>query len=220
MMVLPSVLGLLVSFSQAADLPPPPQPLTRVGRLARADASQEIESARAGDPAHPATRNLPSAKAYVESMAGQAEAARKAAPAAFIDSSSRQILHDEGCTPLVEGTSGIARADGRLNGYRIVSRCGNYIVDLQENDYRQPLTQTVVVHISDASVNADFGPGKALARYYLSEGGERTTVLSWYDGEQEVRLYAVGHSDVPIDIWNGNLTRIMREVVARRLASE
>lgn len=209
-----------VILSQAAHLPASAHQLQRSEKFARVDQSQEMESNRAGDPARPATRNLPAAKAYLDSLERQADTARQIAPDTFITYSSSDVLSAQGCTSLVEGASGVAREDGRLNGYRVVSSCGEYIIDLQENDYRQPLTQTVRVRIPDGAVNADFGPGKALARYYVSENGERTTVLSWCNGEQEVRLYAVGSSSDRIDIWNENLAKMMREVVARRLASE
>nr|WP_314432864.1 hypothetical protein [uncultured Brevundimonas sp.] len=215
-----SLLVLSISIIQTADALPSQYQRERSERFARADSLQESESRRAGDPAHPAARSLPSAKAYMESMAGQADAAREAAPTSFIESASKQIIDNERCTIIIEGASGVARADGLLNGYRIVSTCEDYVIDLQENDYRQPLTQNVQVRIPDAAVNADFGPGKALARYYINDDGERTTVLSWYNGEQEVRLYAVGHSDVRVDVWNESLNRIMRQVVARRLASK
>ena len=208
------------SVIQATDAPSSQYQGGRPERFARADTLQEIESRRAGDPAHPAARSLPSAKAHMESMARQADAAREAAPTSFIESASKQILDNEGCTTIIEAASGVARADGLLNGYRVVSTCEDYVIDLQENDYRQPLTENLQVRIPDAAVNADFGPGKALARYYINGDGERTTVLSWYNGEQEARLYAVGHSDVRVDAWNESLNRIMRQVVARRLASK
>lgn len=215
-MLLWSMVGIIVAQLQSTELVSAYQ-LQRSEKFARADQSQEIESRRAGDPANPLNRNLPSAKAYVDSMAAQAESARQAAPETFIASASAQILNREGCYTIIEGASGVARSDGRLNGYRVVSKCGDYVLDIQENDYRQPLTQTVRVRIPDSAVNADFGPGKALARYYIGGDGERTTALSWYNGEQEVRLYAVGRSETRIDVWNDHLARIMREVVARRL---
>jgi len=214
------ILFLVVGLSQIANLPPSEHQLRRSEKFARADHGQQMESNRAGNPSRPATRNLPSAEAYLGSLMQQAEAARLIAPDTFVTHSSPEVLSAEGCISLLEGASGVAREDGRLNGYRVVSRCADYIIDIQENDYRQPLTQTVRVRIPDDAVNADFGPGKAMPRYYVSESGERTTALSWYNGEQEVRLYAVGRSSSRIDVWNENLGRMMREVVARRLASK
>jgi len=138
----------------------------------------------------------------------------------FVSPAAPGLLKNQGCEIVVQTPAGVARAsDLMLNGYRTVGRCGGVIVDLSEFDYRQPLTQRVLVHLPDDAVNADFGPGRAMARYYETSRGEHATALSWYDGSQEVTLFALGTYSTEHGETNRILQRLMSDVVRERIES-
>ncbi|MFT4254341.1 MAG: hypothetical protein QM608_17890 [Caulobacter sp.] len=188
----------------------------RPARLRAAEA-RIVEGAReAGDPSKPATKSLPSRAQYLLPL--EQDAARQGPTRSFLSPVALEALEAHGCKPVISAASGVARADGLLNGWRTVAECGDYLLDIQENDYRQALTQKVTVILPAEAANIDLGEGRAMARYYVSPEGAATTAISWTDDRQELRLYAVSDPGKGGEKWNAGLKALAEKLVAGRRA--
>lgn len=215
-----AALALQTPAQPAAPAPERPQSAAerRAAWIARDTETMVRASREAGDPARPALKALPSREAELARMLRRAELEKAGETPTLIAPAAPGALADLGCKSLLEVPMGYLARDGRRNGHRMLADCGAYLLDIEEMDYRQPMTGKVTIMMPEAAVNADFGPGKSLARYYVTPEGASVTALSWTDDRQEVRLRATSDPKAGGERWNADLAALMRRLVSDRTA--